>query len=140
MSKNAQAITDNKNAQASVDKAQDAATKKVSDDLAAANKTINANKAATDKALAEAEKKAQDAYDNAVNAQKTADGMHSIFKGPDDPRNDKSNTVRAGDFWFVTQKYWTRWLGEANNSTSLLADFYTYWRARRTTVRACSCR
>lgn len=127
MSKNAQAITDNKNAQASVDKAQDAATKKVSDDLAAANKTINANKAATDKALAEAEKKAQDAYDNAVNAQKTADGMHSIFKGPDDPRNDKSNTVRAGDFWFVTQKYWTRWLGEANNSTSLLADFYTYW-------------
>ena len=53
--------------------------------------------------------------------------MHSIFKGPDDPRNDKSNTVRAGDFWFVTQKYWTRWLGEANNSTSLLADFYTYW-------------
>ena len=69
VSKNAQAITDNKNAQASVDKAQDAATKKVSDDLAAANKTINANKAATDKALAEAEKKAQDAYDNAVNAQ-----------------------------------------------------------------------
>lgn len=127
VSKNAQAITDNKNAQASVDKAQDAATKKVSDDLAAANKTINANKAATDKALAEAEKKAQDAYDNAVNAQKTADGMHSIFKGPDDPRNDKSNTVRAGDFWFATQKYWTRWLGEANNSTSLLADFYTYW-------------
>lgn len=127
VSKNAQAITDNKNAQASVDKTQDAATKKVSDDLAAANKTINANKAATDKALAEAEKKAQDAYDNAVNAQKTADGMHSIFKGPDDPRNDKSNTVRAGDFWFVTQKYWTRWLGEANNSTSLLADFYTYW-------------
>ena len=127
VSRNAQAITDNKNAQASVDKAQDAATKKVSDDLAAANKTINANKAATDKALAEAEKKAQDAYDNAVNAQKTADGMHSIFKGPDDPRNDKSNTVRAGDFWFVTQKYWTRWLGEANNSTSLLADFYTYW-------------
>lgn len=127
VSKNAQAITDNKNAQASVDKAQDAATKKVSDDLAAANKTINANKAATDKALAEAEKKAQDAYDNAVNAQKTADGMHSIFKGPDDPRNDKSNTVRAGDFWFITQKYWTRWLGEANNSTSLLADFYTYW-------------
>lgn len=126
VSKNAQAITDNKNAQASVDKAQDAATKRVSDDLAAANKTINANKAATDKALAEAEKKAQDAYDNAVNAQKTADGMHSIFKGPDDPRNDKSNTVRAGDFWFVTQKYWTRWLGEANNSTSLLADFYTY--------------
>lgn len=127
VSKNAQAITDNKNAQAAVDKAQDAATKRVSDDLAAANKTINANKAATDKALAEAEKKAQDAYDNAVNAQKTADGMHSIFKGPDDPRNDKSNTVRAGDFWFVTQKYWTRWLGEANNSTSLLADFYTYW-------------
>ena len=127
VSRNAQAITDNKNAQASVDKAQDAATKKVSDDLAAANKTINANKAATDKALAEAEKKAQDAYDNAVNAQKTADGMHSIFKGPDDPRNDKSNTVRAGDFWFVTQKYWTRWLGGANNSTSLLADFYTYW-------------
>lgn len=120
VSKNAQAITDNKNAQASVDKAQDAATKKVSDDLAAANKTINANKAATDKALAEAEKKAQDAYDNAVNAQKTADGMHSIFKGPDDPRNDKSNTVRAGDFWFVTQKYWTRWLGEANNSASVL--------------------
>lgn len=127
VSKNAQAITDNKNAQAAVDRAQDAATKRVSDDLAAANKTINANKAATDKALAEAEKKAQDAYDNAVNAQKTADGMHSIFKGPDDPRNDKSNTVRAGDFWFVTQKYWTRWLGEANNSTSLLADFYTYW-------------
>ncbi|PJM80014.1 hypothetical protein [Bifidobacterium scaligerum] len=26
-----------------------------------------------------------------------------------------------------TQKYWTRWSGEANNSTSLLADFVTMW-------------
>lgn len=29
--------------------------------------------------------------------------------------------------WWRTQKYWTRWKGEKNNSPSLLADFYTYW-------------
>ncbi|NMM99380.1 hypothetical protein, partial [Bifidobacterium olomucense] len=108
--------------------AKDTALKsQVDADLKKANDTINANKTATDKALAEAEKKASDAYEKATNAQTTADGLHSIFKGPDDPRNDTANTVKAGDFWFVTQKYWTRWSGEANNSTSLLADFYTYW-------------
>ena len=29
--------------------------------------------------------------------------------------------------WWRTQKYWTRWQGEKNNSPSMLADFYTYW-------------
>ena len=29
--------------------------------------------------------------------------------------------------WWRTQKYWTRWKGEKNNSPSMLADFYTYW-------------
>lgn len=33
----------------------------------------------------------------------------------------------AGGVKPSTQKYWTRWKGEKNNSPSLLADFYTYW-------------
>ena len=33
----------------------------------------------------------------------------------------------VGDLWLKTQKYWTRWKGEKNNSPSMLADFYTYW-------------
>ena len=33
----------------------------------------------------------------------------------------------AGGVKPSTQKYWTRWKGEKNNSPSMLADFYTYW-------------
>ena len=38
----------------------------------------------------------------------------------------KDNLI-VGDLWLKTQKYWTRWKGEKNNSPSMLADFYTYW-------------
>lgn len=33
----------------------------------------------------------------------------------------------AGGVKPSTQKYWTRWKGEKNNSPSMLADFYTFW-------------
>lgn len=40
---------------------------------------------------------------------------------------DASKGLIVGDLWLKTQRYWTRWKGEKNNSPSLLADFYTYW-------------
>ncbi|NMM99381.1 hypothetical protein [Bifidobacterium olomucense] len=39
--------------------------------------------------------------------------------------NTTANLWPAARTW--TQKYWTRWSGEENNSTSLLADFVTMW-------------
>ena len=58
---------------------------------------------------------------------KSLDGLHNVYEGPDDPTTLSGVTVRQGDFWYKTQKYWTRWSGAANDSTSLLADFYTGW-------------
>ena len=81
-----------------------------------------ADKAAT--AAANAASQANQANAAAKKAQTTADGKNLIYRGPDEPNHDG---LKPGDMWWRTQKYWTRWKGEKNNSPSLLADFYTYW-------------
>lgn len=77
--------------------------------------------------IANAASKAQSALDKANSVGKSLDGLHNVYEGPDDPVTLSGVTVRQGDFWYKTQKYWTRWSGAANDSTSLLADFYTGW-------------
>ena len=57
-------------------------------------------------------------------AQTTADGKSRIYRGPDEPAHDG---LKPGDMWWRTQKYWTRWQVEENDSPSVLGDFYTYW-------------
>lgn len=99
----------------------------------AANAAVKANTAAktaqdtADKAniaAANAASQANQAQAAAQKAQTTADGKNLIYRGPDEPAHDG---LKPGDMWWRTQKYWTRWKGEKNNSPSLLADFYTYW-------------
>ncbi len=63
------------------------------------------------------------AKESAAQAYAEAHSKNHTFRGPDEP---KGNLI-VGDLWLKTQKYWTRWKGEKNNSPSLLADFYTYW-------------
>lgn len=63
------------------------------------------------------------AKESAAQAYTEAHSKNHTFRGPDEP---KDNLI-VGDLWLKTQKYWTRWKGEKNNSPSLLADFYTYW-------------
>ena len=75
---------------------------------------------------ADAVRQAQEAYEQATNAKKTADGLHNIFKGWQDPATMSGVTVKTGDFWYRTQQYWTTALGEPDNSPSALANFYTY--------------
>lgn len=75
---------------------------------------------------ADAVRQAQEAYEQATNAKKTADGLHNIFKGWQDPSSMSGVTVKTGDFWYRTQQYWTTALGEPDNSPSALANFYTY--------------
>ena len=77
--------------------------------------------------IANAASKAQSALDKANSVGKSLDGLHNVYEGPDDPTTLSGVTVRQGDFWYKTQKYWTRWSGEPNDSTSLMADFYTGW-------------
>ena len=99
----------------------------------AANAAVKANTAAktaqdtADKAniaAANAASQANQAQAAAKKAQTTADGKNLIYRGPDEPAHDG---LKPGDMWWRTQKYWTRWKGEKNNSPSMLADFYTYW-------------
>lgn len=99
----------------------------------AANAAVKANTAAktaqdtADKAniaAANAASQANQAQAAAKKAQATADGKNLIYRGPDEPNHDG---LKPGDMWWRTQKYWTRWKGEKNNSPSMLADFYTYW-------------
>ena len=99
----------------------------------AANAAVKANTAAktaqdtADKAniaAANAASQANQAQAAAQKAQTTADGKNLIYRGSDEPSHDG---LKPGDMWWRTQKYWTRWKGEKNNSPSLLADFYTYW-------------
>lgn len=99
----------------------------------AANAAVKANTAAktaqdtADKAniaAANAASQANQAQAAAQKAQTTADGKNLIYRGPDEPAHDG---LKPGDMWWRTQKYWTRWQGEKNNSPSMLADFYTYW-------------
>ena len=63
------------------------------------------------------------AKESAAQAYAEAHSKNHTFRGPDEP---KGNLI-VGDLWLKTQKYWTRWKGEKNNSPSMLADFYTYW-------------
>jgi len=65
------------------------------------------------------------AKESAAQAYAEAHSKNHTFRGPDMP--DASKGLIVGDLWLKTQKYWTRWQGEKNNSPSLLADFYTYW-------------
>lgn len=65
------------------------------------------------------------AKESAAQAYAEAHSKNHTFRGPDMP--DASKGLIVGDLWLKTQKYWTRWKGEKNNSPSLLADFYTYW-------------
>ena len=99
----------------------------------AANAAVKAHAAAqtaqstADKAqatAANAASQANQAQAAAKKAQTTADGKNLIYRGPDEPAHDG---LKPGDMWWRTQKYWTRWQGEKNNSPSLMADFYTYW-------------
>ena len=102
--------------------ATDAANAAVKANSAAKTAQDTADKATT--AAANAASQANQAEAAAKKAQTTADGKNLIYRGPDEPNHDG---LKPGDMWWRTQKYWTRWQGEKNNSPSLLADFYTYW-------------
>lgn len=102
--------------------ATDAANAAVKANDASKTAQSTADKAQT--AAANAASQANQAQAAAQKAQTTADGKNLIYRGPDEPSHDG---LKPGDMWWRTQKYWTRWKGEKNNSPSLLADFYTYW-------------
>lgn len=102
--------------------ATDAANAAVKANAAAQTAQSTADKAQTTAANAAAQ--ANQAQAAAKKAQTTADGKNLIYRGPDEPSHDG---LKPGDMWWRTQKYWTRWQGEKNNSPSMLADFYTYW-------------
>lgn len=102
--------------------ATDAANAAVKANDAAKTAQATADKAST--AAANAASQANQAQAAAKKAQTTADGKNLIYRGPDEPNHDG---LKPGDMWWRTQKYWTRWKGEKNNSPSMLADFYTYW-------------
>lgn len=102
--------------------ATDAANAAVKAHAAAQTAQSTADKAQTTAANAAAQ--ANQAQAAAKKAQTTADGKNLIYRGPDEPAHDG---LKPGDMWWRTQKYWTRWKGEKNNSPSLMADFYTYW-------------
>lgn len=88
-------------------------------DLAQARKDIAQTKSDLTTANGEISK----AKESAAQAYAEAHSKNHTFRGPDEP---KDNLI-VGDLWLKTQKYWTRWKGEKNNSPSMLADFYTYW-------------
>ena len=102
--------------------ATDAANAAVKAHAAAQAAQSTADKAQT--TAANAASQANQAQAAAKKAQTTADGKNLIYRGPDEPAHDG---LKPGDMWWRTQKYWTRWKGEKNNSPSMLADFYTYW-------------
>lgn len=104
-----------------LDKAQSDLTQ-VRNDLTEANEEL----ASVGKTASDAASKAQQAYTAATGAQKTADGLHNIFKGWQDPTTMSGVDVKTGDFWYRTQRYWTTSQGEPDDSPSLLANFYTY--------------
>ena len=102
----------------------DAASKSLAQaqtDLSQARKDIAQTKSDLTTANGEISK----AKESAAQAYAEAHSKNHTFRGPDEP--DASKGLIVGDLWLKTQKYWTRWKGEKNNSPSLLADFYTYW-------------
>lgn len=88
-------------------------------DLSQARKDIAQTKSDLTTANGEISK----AKESAAQAYAEAHSKNHTFRGPDEPKNN----LIVGDLWLKTQKYWTRWQGEKNNSPSMLADFYTYW-------------
>lgn len=90
-------------------------------DLSQARKDIAQTKSDLTTANGEISK----AKESAAQAYAEAHSKNHTFRGPDMP--DASKGLIVGDLWLKTQKYWTRWKGEKNNSPSLMADFYTYW-------------
>ena len=88
-------------------------------DLSQAQKDIAQTKSDLTTANGEISK----AKESAAQAYAEAHSKNHTFRGPDEP---KGNLI-VGDLWLKTQRYWTRWKGEKNNSPSMLADFYTYW-------------
>lgn len=90
-------------------------------DLSQARKDIAQTKSDLTTANGEISK----AKESAAQAYAEAHSKNHTFRGPDMP--DASKGLIVGDLWLKTQKYWTRWKGEKNNSPRLLADFYTYW-------------
>ena len=75
----------------------------------------------------EVSRQAAKAIEDALNAQKTADGRNRIYRDWQDPRvTDPTLVPVPGDLWYQYQRYWTTSLGEPDNSPSALADFYTY--------------
>ena len=75
----------------------------------------------------EVSQQAAQAIEDALNAQKTADGRNRIYRDWQDPRvTDPTLVPVQGDLWYQYQRYWTTSLGEPDNSPSALADFYTY--------------
>lgn len=90
-------------------------------DLSQARKDIAQTKSDLTTANGEISK----AKESAAQAYAEAHSKNHTFRGPDEP--DASKGLIVGDLWLKTQKYWTRWKGEKNNSPSLMADFYTYW-------------
>lgn len=90
-------------------------------DLSQARKDIAQTKSDLTTANGEISK----AKESAAQAYAEAHSKNHTFRGPDMP--DASKGLIVGDLWLKTQKYWTRWKGEKNNSPSMLADFYTYW-------------
>lgn len=90
-------------------------------DLSQARKDIAQTKSDLTTANGEISK----AKESAAQAYAEAHSKNHTFRGPDMP--DASKGLIVGDLWLKTQKYWTRWQGEKNNSPSLMADFYTYW-------------
>lgn len=90
-------------------------------DLSQARKDIAQTKSDLTTANGEISK----AKESAAQAYAEAHSKNHTFRGPDMP--DASKGLVVGDLWLKTQKYWTRWKGEKNNSPSMLADFYTYW-------------
>lgn len=90
-------------------------------DLSQARKDIAQTKSDLTTANGEISK----AKESAAQAYAEAHSKNHTFRGPDMP--DASKGLIVGDLWLKTQKYWTRWKAEKNNSPSMLADFYTYW-------------
>ena len=75
----------------------------------------------------EVSQQAAKAIEDALNAQKTADGRNRIYRDWQDPRvTDPTLVPVQGDLWYRYQRYWTTSLGEPDNSPSALANFYTY--------------
>lgn len=75
----------------------------------------------------EVSRQAAKAIEDALNAQKTADGRNRIYRDWQDPRvTDPTLVPVPGDLWYQYQRYWTTSLGEPDDSPSALADFYTY--------------